>query len=163
LEIKDEVWAQMKAGLNKPHQPDVLKDDQIVTWYVDGDIEPVEYHTDPTLWKNAEPLLVNKINTWQLRPEAHTRIPNLFLAADYVKTDVGLATMEGANEAARRATNSIVEASGLKVPYSKVYQLKRPWVLAPLRWADSIRYKRGLPWNGKFEFFKILKYLLGIN
>jgi len=160
-EIKDEVWAQMKQGLNKEGQEPVLKDEYLKTWYLDSDIEPVDYHNDDTLWRNAEPLLVNKINTWQLRPETHTRISNLFLASDYLKTDVSLATMEGANEAARRAVNGIIDASGAKVTYSKVYQLKRPWVLAPLRYADKIRYNRGLPWNGKFEFIKILKHIFG--
>ena len=37
-----------------------------------------------------------------------TRIPNLFLAADFVRTHTDLATMEGANEAARRAVNAIL-------------------------------------------------------
>ena len=39
-------------------------------------------------------------------------MPNLFLAGDYVQTDVDLATMEGANESARHAVNAILEASG---------------------------------------------------
>lgn len=158
-EIKDEVWAQIKQGLNIPGEPPVLKDEDLKTWYIDSDIEPVDYHSDDTLWKNAEPLLVNKINTWQLRPETHTRIPNFFLAADYLKTDVSLATMESANEAARRAVNGIIDASGSKAPYSKVYPLKRPWVLAPLRYADKLRYKRGLPWNGKLDLSGMLKHL----
>jgi len=56
--------------------------------------------------------LVNTINSWDLRPYAYTRIPNMFLASDYVKTYTDLATMEGANEAARRAVNCIIDASG---------------------------------------------------
>ena len=55
---------------------------------------------------------MNLIDTWRLRPEAVTKIPNLFLASDYVRTDTDLATMEAANEAARRAVNGILEASG---------------------------------------------------
>ena len=46
-------------------------------------------------------------------PEASSdRIDNLFLASDYVRTHTDLATMEGANEAARRAVNAILERSG---------------------------------------------------
>ena len=34
----------------------------------------------------------------------------MFLAADYVRTNTDLTTMEGANEAARRAVNCIIDA-----------------------------------------------------
>ena len=44
---------------------------------------------------------------------AVTAIPNLFLASDYIQTYTDLATMEGANEAARRAVNGILDARGL--------------------------------------------------
>jgi uncharacterized protein with NAD-binding domain and iron-sulfur cluster len=60
---------------------------------------------------NAEPLLINRVGTRQLRPEACTPIANLFLAGDYVKTETDLACMEGANEAARRAVNGILDAA----------------------------------------------------
>ena len=43
--------------------------------------------------------------------DAVTRIGNLFLAADFVRTHTDLATMEGANEAARRAVNGILDAT----------------------------------------------------
>ncbi|WP_030432876.1 hypothetical protein [Allokutzneria albata] len=45
-------------------------------------------------------------------PTAKTRIANYFLAADYVRNDIDLATMEGANEAAREAVNALLDASG---------------------------------------------------
>ena len=48
---------------------------------------------------------MNTKGSWADRPDATTRIPNLMLAADYVRTYTDLATMEGANEAARRAVN----------------------------------------------------------
>ncbi|MEB3118562.1 MAG: FAD-dependent oxidoreductase [Limnothrix sp.] len=98
---------------------------------------------------NGEPLLVNLVNTWVLRPEAHTKIPNFFLASDYVRTNTDLATMEGANEAARRAVNAIIDAYQVKAPYCKIWELKEPIVFAVRRWSDYLRYKRGLPWNGK--------------
>src|SRR5262249_52815529 len=60
----------------------------------------------------GEPLLVNAVRTWAHRPDAFTNIPNLFLASDYVRTFTDLATMEGANEAARRAVNAILSTSG---------------------------------------------------
>jgi 15-cis-phytoene desaturase len=166
-EIKDEVWAQIRQSLNKPGQPEVLHENSLIDWYLDGDIEPRDIFdsagnmstTSDSLYVNLEPLLVNKINTWDLRPETHTHIPNLFLASDYVKTDVSLATMEGANEAARRAVNGIIDASGEGKPYCKIYPLSRPWVLAPFRWVDESRYKIGLPWQEHHSIFDAIKGL----
>ncbi len=96
---------------------------------------------------NIEPLLVNLVNTWQLRPEAATGIPNLFLASDYVRTNTDLATMEGANEAARRAVNGIIGASGSSAIPCKIWDLHEPEIFAPLRWHDRSRYEQGLPWE----------------
>jgi hypothetical protein len=61
---------------------------------------------------NVEPILVNRVGSRALRPEARTAIPNMFLAADYVRTETDLACMEGANEAARHAVNGILESVG---------------------------------------------------
>ena len=68
-------------------------------------LDPAIEFPNPTEAANLEPLLVNTANSWEDRPDAVTRIPNLFLASDYVRTHTDLATMEGANEAARRAVN----------------------------------------------------------
>ena len=72
-------------------------------------LDPAIEFPNPTEAANLEPLLVNTANSWEDRPDAVTRIPNLFLASDYVRTHTDLATMEGANEAARRAVNGILE------------------------------------------------------
>ena len=101
---------------------------------------------DITSKLNLEPLLVNLVNTWQLRPDAATRIPNLFLASDYVRTNTDLATMEGANEAARRAVNAIITASGSSASPCQIWQLHEPEIFAPLRFFDRLRYQAGLPW-----------------
>ena len=86
---------------------------------------------------NGEPLLVNLVNTWSLRPDAHTQIPNLFLASDYVRTNTDLATMEAANEAARRAVNSLLDVSRSRAPHCKIWDLQEPTILCLHRWADS--------------------------
>jgi uncharacterized protein with NAD-binding domain and iron-sulfur cluster len=54
------------------------------------------------------PLLVNTVNTYPLRPCSYTGVENLFLAGDYIRTEVDLATMEGACESGKKAVNSIV-------------------------------------------------------
>jgi len=141
--VKELVWAQLKKSLNVEGKI-VLRDEQIEHWYLDRDIKwmPADKKDE-----DKEPLLVNTINSWGLRPEAFTAIPNLFLSADYVRTFTDLATMEGANESARRAVNSIITASGKNVPLCKIWPLKEPLFLAPLRWLDYKRWAKGLPWS----------------
>ena len=91
---------------------------------------------------------MNLVDTWKLRPDAATKIPNLFLASDFVRTYTDLATMEAANEAARRAVNGILEVSGSNAPRCGVWPLHEPEVFAPWRHLDLIRYRQGLPWDG---------------
>ena len=95
---------------------------------------------------NAEPLLVNEVGSWRLRPSARTLIPNLFLASDYVRTYTNLATMEAANEAARRAVNAIFDEAGVS-DQCRVWNLYEPLLLKPSRLLDWWRYRdRKKPW-----------------
>ena len=87
---------------------------------------------------NLEPLLINTVGSWDLRPDAVTAIDNLFLAGDYVRTYTDLATMEGADEAGRRAVNGILEASGSPAEKCDVWSLREPLPLAPVRAADRL-------------------------
>ena len=114
---------------------------------LDPDIQPSGNGSG--LLTNAEPLLVNLVNTWALRPDATTRIPNLFLASDYVRTYTDLATMEGANEAARRAVNGLLDATGFVGPRCGVWPLHQPEILVPLQQHDAARYAAGLPWDDR--------------
>jgi hypothetical protein len=134
-EIREEVWAQLAAHLNDGPEP-VLDRDRVVTWFLDPAIE----FPNPTGATNLEPLLINTAGSWADRPEAATRIPNLFLASDYVRTYTDLATMEGANEAARRAVNAILDATGSRAPRCAVWRLREPEVLAPVRALDRLRW-----------------------
>src|SRR6516162_9782913 len=105
-EVVRETWNQLKRSINA--DAELLRDEDLHSWFLDADID--KDPTRPGYLKNAEPLLVNLVDTWALRPEATTAIPNLFLASDYVRTHTDLATMEGANEAARRAVNGLLDA-----------------------------------------------------
>jgi uncharacterized protein with NAD-binding domain and iron-sulfur cluster len=134
-EVAEETWLQLKQSLNRDRV--VLTDDMLhptTPWHIDDDIvervrkerllprrervhraekKRTEGRTDePDLLTNAEPLLVNLVNSWDLRPDATTALSNLYLASDYLKTNTNLATMEAANEAARAATNAILAATG---------------------------------------------------
>ena len=146
-EVLDEVWAQLKRSLNVDGQ-EILKDENLHSSFLDPDIVFDPPH-DPNTGKkrNNQPLLVNLVNSWTLRPNAYTRISNLFLASDYVKTNTDLATMEGANEAARRAVNSIIDASGAHARYCRIWEMNEPYMFKIWRWVDARRYNQGLVWR----------------
>jgi hypothetical protein len=108
----------------------------VLSWFLDPAIE----FPNPSEATNAEPLLINTAGSWADRPEATTRIPNLLLAADYVRTYTDLATMEGANEAARRAVNAILVGHG-RNDLCPVYKLREPGVLGPARKLDELRWR----------------------
>lgn len=147
-EIAREVWNQIKQSINVGGVT-LLEDEHLHFWFLDPDIQDTDPST-PGNETNTEPLLVNYTDTWRLRPEAVTRIPNLFLASDYVRTHTDLATMEGANEAARRATNGILAAAGSSATPCEVWKLHEPELLLPLRAYDRQRFQRGLPWDARF-------------
>ena len=145
-EVGREVWRQLKRSMNAPGEEDVLRDDDLIGWFLDSSIDRDPDH--PGLLTNTEPLLVNLVDSWRLRPDAATAVPNLFLASDYVRTNTDLATMEGANEAARHAVNAILDRDGHAAPRCRIWPLHEPLALAPLREYDAIRFGLGLPWDG---------------
>lgn len=140
-EIQAEVWEQIKRSVNYGDTV-TLKDEQLHSFCLDPSLSR---HAGTTA--NEEPLLVNLIDTWKLRPEAVSKISNLFLASDYVRTFTDLATMEAANEAARRAVNGILQASGSAAARCGVWDLYEPEIFAPWRALDFIRFTQGLPWD----------------
>ena len=139
-EVKNEVWAQLKAALNVGGL-EQIKDDNLVDWFLDPDI----LLPNPTGITNLEPLLINYAGSLTFRPEAHTEIQNLFLASDYVRTFTDLATMEGANEAARRATNAILAVSGINAPLCSLWEFDAPAAMKTAQALDKIRFQMGLP------------------
>jgi uncharacterized protein with NAD-binding domain and iron-sulfur cluster len=142
-EIRDEVWQQLKAHLNDQGVL-VLRDDNRFDWFLDPDIVLPNPEGVPA---NLEPLLINTAGSWAYRPNAKTAIPNLFLAGDYVRTNTDLATMEGANESARRAVNALLDVERSPRRRCTVWPLREPLIFAPLRWYDRWRFRRKLPHN----------------
>lgn len=147
-EVEKEVRAQLKASLN--FEKEIFRDDMIIDFYLDRDIreKPTSELNEKEL-EDIEPLLVNSINTWGLRPMADCYIPNLFFASDYVRTNTDLATMEGANEAARRAVNCILDKSESNAESCEIWELEEPFCFDLMKWYDKQRYKKGLPWSAK--------------
>jgi hypothetical protein len=102
--------------------------------------------------RNLEPLFINTVNSWDARPSARVpEIDNLFLASDYVKTSTDLATMEGANEAARRAVNGILDVSKSRQLGCRIFGFDEPAFFAPFRAIDKLMYDRGFPHSGIFN------------
>ncbi len=147
-EVAEEVWAQLKNSLNVNGKV-LLTDDMKVDWFLDRDIEENKSVNDvkQNLLSDREPLLVNNVSTWGLRPDASCDIDNLFFASDYVRTFTDLATMEGANEAARRAVNCLLDKDGSSSSKCKIWPLHEPSVFKPLKWHDQQRWNNGLPWT----------------
>jgi hypothetical protein len=139
-EIADECWAQIKQGLNT--QDDVeLTDDMRLGWFLDPAV--VFRSGEPAI--STEPLLINTAGSLENRPDSETAIPNLFLAADYVRCNVDLATMEGANEAGRQAANAVLERSGSNACKVALYALWEPPEFDAAKQVDEELYEAGLP------------------
>jgi len=165
-EVAEETWRQLKRSLNRERE--VLTDAMLhptTPWHIDDDIaervdkerllgergrahrrlakQRAQRPGEPDLLTNAEPLLVNLVDSWHLRPPAATGIENLFVASDYVKTNTNLATMEAANEAARAAANGVLMALGSTEKPCAIHPLGEPF--AGLRARDGERYRPGVP------------------
>ena len=137
-EIRKEVVCQLQDYTRDTPWASYLADENIVGYYIDPDVR----RPNPREDVNLEPLFINTKGSWASRPESRTEIDNLFLAADYVRTYTDLATMEGANEAARRAVNYILDKSSSKEPRCKLWPLHEPHILAHRRFIDKQRYRR---------------------
>jgi uncharacterized protein with NAD-binding domain and iron-sulfur cluster len=139
-EIRNEVWTQLKQHLNVGGVT-AIDDANLLTWFLDPDIE----FPNPSSATNAEPLLINTAGSLQYRPEAQVELENFFVASDYVRTYTDIACMEAANEAARRAVNCLLAASGSTSTPVQLWPLEEPEFLKPLQEIDRIRYGLKLP------------------
>jgi len=138
VEIKNEVWLQMLAHLDAEGQKQ-LTNAKIMRWFLDPSI----VFPNPSKAVNLEPLLINTVGSLADRPEAWTEIPNLFLAADYVRTGTDLACMEAANEAGRRATNALLERAESVAPRAAIWSLTEPSVFRRFKEWDRLLFERG--------------------
>ncbi|NIJ52763.1 hydroxysqualene dehydroxylase [Dyadobacter arcticus] len=186
-EIEQRVWEQLKRSLNVDGV-EILTDDMKTGSYADGDKIYKGYYLDHSLNEEVtpaakddtasvpgkkqpgkftlvdhEPLLINTVNSWASRPDAFLPgMSNLFLASDYVRTNTDLATMEGANEAARRAVNCIIDLSGADVPACEIWNLHEPIFFVPFKWYDAWRYRQGMPYKSPPKWFDAIMAIWGL-
>jgi len=156
--VKEEVWKDTVACYVHA-EPKLVAEDKL-DWFLDPAISKLDEPVEGKTLANKTPLLINRINTWSLRPLAYTEIDNFFLAADYVRTNTDLATMEGANEAARRATNALLDRDGSNKKLCKVWTLHEPVIFSIWRWWDGRRFDKGLPYDHRPPFF--IRWMHGI-
>jgi uncharacterized protein with NAD-binding domain and iron-sulfur cluster len=138
-EIANEVWAQFKAHFTYRRAPRI-SDDLLAGTFLDPGIR----FRDGRIIRNDDPLPRNYPGTWDDKPEVAGRIRNMFLAGDYVKVDFDISSMEGANEAARRAVNALLDRAGS----SRRVDVHAGWL--PPEWEafrklDDERYAAGQP------------------
>jgi uncharacterized protein with NAD-binding domain and iron-sulfur cluster len=140
-EIRREVWTQIKQHLEDTGES-FLPAGILHSWFLDPAIQ-----WDPATRRNTndEPLLVNTVNSWKDRPSARTKVSNLFLAGDYVRTDIDLATMEGANESGRAAVNALLDSAGSAKPRVEMFKLYDPPEWAAAKLLDAQLYRAGQP------------------
>uniref|UniRef100_UPI00148856FA hydroxysqualene dehydroxylase n=1 Tax=Streptomyces sp. I05A-00742 TaxID=2732853 RepID=UPI00148856FA len=138
-EVAREVWAQMRAHL-EDHGG--LDDSLLHSWYLDEAIAE-----DGHGLTNDDPFLLNSTGSWNLRPEAITAIPNLFLAADYVRTysNIDFTSMETANEAGRRAATGVLAAAGAGRAEVRTFKGYEAPEFAAAKALDRQRWRQGLP------------------
>ncbi len=104
-----------------------------------------ELKAGPDGVQNSARLLIHPPGSRFARPEANSGLANLFLAGDYLRTEVDLASMEGANESGRRAALCALnrlELDGSHVKFFEHGSLKR---FTALRKVDELAWKLGKP------------------
>lgn len=142
----------MEQHLNKPGRTPELTNEMVQSWFLDPGISYPQH--GPAQARNADPLFINTVGSWENRPEAATAIPNLLLAADYVRTETDLTTMEGANHAARAAVNVVLASSESNAQPAATYTPHTAPKLDAAKRIDADRYQRGqahildTPWPG---------------
>ena len=110
-------------------------------WFLDPGI----VFPNPSQAVNLEPLLINTVGSLADRPHAYTEIPNLFLAADYVRTGTDLACMESANEAGRRAANALLDRAECPAPRAAIWPLTEPSIFRRFKEWDRLVFEQGAP------------------
>ncbi|MFE6921802.1 FAD-dependent oxidoreductase [Nocardia sp. NPDC057663] len=139
-EIAAETWEQLTAHVNKVGD-EPLTDDMLHSWMIDPALR--DPGTPDVSYDDA--IFIQNPGSWADRPDATTAIDNLFLAGDWIRTQMNVACMEGANEGGRLAANAVLHVSGSaagRVPITPRFRMP---LWEPLELADSALYHAGRP------------------
>lgn len=139
-EVAADTWEQIKRHVNKPGQPPKLTDANVHSWQIDPGMFLRNGHL-----VSDDPLVLPTKGTRRFRPDVATKIPNLSLCGDYLKTDWIITTMESACETGRRAANAVLDATGSPEASVEILAPYRPPEWEPLKRLDEQRWRRGEP------------------
>jgi uncharacterized protein with NAD-binding domain and iron-sulfur cluster len=132
------VFAQVLEGVDAPTRRALTR--AMYAAHLDDEVK-----VGPSGVTNTARLLVHPPGSWRDRPEATLAVPNLFLAADYVKTTTDIASMEGANEAGRRAARGVLGHLGLRAGDVQLFDIDVLGRFDALRALDGGLHALGLP------------------
>lgn len=137
-EIVQELIYQLKTYCPKDYKESF---ENIEKYLVDYTIDPAIHLTGDDSATNETPLFMNVVNHWEERPNAKSKLENLFIAGDFAKTSAYLATMESANESGRRAANEILKINNkdLAQVFTEKHS-KTPQIFTPFIKIDEILY-----------------------
>jgi len=152
-EVLEDLWLQLAS-----HVPELARHPP-ANYNLDFDIRYDSATDGQAIARkrtNDEPLLINTADSWRNRPQAATSLPNLFVAGDFAQSYTNFASMEAANDAARRAVNGLLGSMG-RSDLCDVEKLQDPqvgWFSGPQRVArqvDAFIYKTKLPLRPPFR------------
>ncbi len=144
-EILTEVLGEIRDHSHGADWERSLDKGNIADFFIDPDIYQPNPDSATVNNVNLEPLFINTKGSWVNRPQSETEIDNLVLAADYVRTSTDLATMEGANEAARRAVNHILDQDGSGFRRCDLWAPEEPALFAMFRHHDRHHFRKDDP------------------
>ncbi len=140
-ELVTEVTLQLNAHLQNVSSGSLLGSTTLLDTFLDP---AISFDSAGVVAGNAEPLLVNTVGSYGLRPPAVTSIENLFLSGDYVRTGTNLATMEGACEAGRLAAKGVLQQDGWNGgPLPEVFPHKEHPMFDPFKQLDGFLFPTG--------------------
>lgn len=175
-DVANEVWAQLRSSLTRDDR--CMLPERYAAFHIDDSIVFPYEPSDPRSFKerknddggkgagpsstyralNTSPYFIHPAGSHLIRPRAETGISNLFLAADYVRTGTDLATMEGANEAARLAVNAILAQRSSSGRGCAIFKFEEPAEFDYVKSIDKDLFTRGEP-----HLFEVLGLLDRFN
>ncbi|MEV6767675.1 FAD-dependent oxidoreductase [Nocardia sp. NPDC051030] len=139
-ELARETWAQIKAHVDDDGETQ-LTDDMVHSWMIDPGLTGAG--TPDIAYDDA--IFIQNPGSWDDRPNAWTAVDNLFLAGDWIKTQMNVACMEGANEGGRLAANAVLHAAGSGQSEAQITPRFTMPLWEPLKLVDRELYKAGQP------------------